>query len=291
MSPPLPSPGQADRLDPIDPAYACYMLALPRAARLAVWTNAWLAGDVPLDTVIAHVTGGDEPHRVVGLPEHPDGTGLTVLLGSLRRSGVARLQLALPAAGDPLGLAGPPTFNEVAVAAGEAAVAVGAPGGLVPQVRPFGPPGDVGNEVTWRWHSEAVAPTDVSTLAEADRELSETLLAAAQELARLDVASWREEATDLLSDLRGSLGADLLPGTLPKRARALVARALRLRAVIELALADDGAALTGADVLARRGALAPLDRCVRRALVAACTALPATAGSGAGSQHAFPPSP
>ena len=41
-------------------------------------------------------------------------------LGELRRLGASGCSLALPAPGDPLGLAGPPAFNAEALEAGEA---------------------------------------------------------------------------------------------------------------------------------------------------------------------------
>ena len=51
----------------------------------------------------------------------------------------------------------------------------------------------------------------------------------------------------------------------------LAARALQALEIVDLALADDGGALTAHDAEARRAALVPLGRAARRALVAAAS--------------------
>jgi hypothetical protein len=55
------------------------------------------------------------------------------------------------------------------------------------------------------------------------------------------------------------------------RAQRMLATALRCRRIVELALADDGGALTAGEAERRRAALVPLDRASRRAVVAACS--------------------
>jgi hypothetical protein len=50
----------------------------------------------------------------------------------------------------------------------------------------------------------------------------------------------------------------------------MTALALRCRRIVEIALADDGGAVTVGETERRRAALLPLDRAARRALVAAC---------------------
>src|SRR4029079_1686646 len=59
-------------------------------------------------------------------------TPLILAMGSLRAAGARSAGLALPVAGDPLGLAGPASFNAVALDVGEAVVVEGADLGLVP---------------------------------------------------------------------------------------------------------------------------------------------------------------
>ena len=105
---------------------------------------------------------------------------------------------------------------------------------------------------------------------EADRTLRASLLESATILAELDVARWRPEVADELMNLghRPSLDAPL--GT-PPRCADLAARGLQGWAISQLALEDDGGAVSAYEIEARRGALQPLERASRRALVAACS--------------------
>ena len=54
-------------------------------------------------------------------------------------------------------------------------------------------------------------------------------------------------------------------------ARLLAARGLQAMEIVELALEDDGGALSSYEIEQRRSALTPLDRAGRRALTAACS--------------------
>jgi hypothetical protein len=47
--------------------------------------------------------------------------------------------------------------------------------------------------------------------------------------------------------------------------------AMRCRTIVDLALDDDGGAVSATEADARRAALAPLDHAARRGLVAACS--------------------
>ena len=51
----------------------------------------------------------------------------------------------------------------------------------------------------------------------------------------------------------------------------LAGRACRRRAIVELAIEDDGARVTAAEMPSARTRCSPLDRAARRALVAACS--------------------
>ena len=248
------------------------MLALPRSARLVVWAGAWLDGAATLDDVVARVHGDDEPHTVTGIPGQAGPSSLGTALGALRAGGAHALRVALPRPGDPHGLAGPPDLNADALAAGEAVLAVGSPTALLPEVQSFGPPGDRGHLVTWTWR-DAATPARGGSIADAERAMSEALLAASWTLARLDVASWRPEIAQLLDDIRSERTGEPLPRTFPPAAQALAARAARLLAVVEAALTDDGAARTAGSAAARREALMPLERTARHALASACNVL------------------
>lgn len=270
------------------------------AIRLVTWANAWLGGQVALDDLVDGVRGGDVSHtfafpepatgRTVppaGRSGPPDpgaardgapgseapapraavGEALPIALamGELRRRGATGLHLALPVAGDPLGLTGPPSTTSLAVDVGQAAVVDGAGIALVPEV--------VGSGVQWT-AVPAVVPAAVSSRAEAERAMSEELIAAARELSALDVARWNPGLPALLAGAGPAQRVQELPPGLDPRRSGLIARASRLRLALSLALAEDGGARTLAESRRRRELLEPLERAVRRAIVAACAPEP-----------------
>lgn len=234
---------------------------LADSVRLALWFSAWCEGRSSLDEVRDEVVDADAAHDVVGLPGQSDAVPLILALGLLRAERATGAGLALPVPGDPAGLGGPPPFNAEALEAGEAVVLRGVDLGLVP-VR-------AGAGVVWRCLA-AHDRRQVPDLAEADTELRAALPRAADELAALDVARWRPEVADELMALRRP--RDLrLPDGMEPRAQRMVALADRCLTIVELALADDGGAITAVEADRRRQALLPLERASRRALVAACT--------------------
>jgi hypothetical protein len=233
-------------------------LALPVSARLAWWGTAWLRGRVVTDLALDAVLGEDATHVVAGLPGVVGSVPLARAFAELRVMGVAGCGLALPEPGDPVGIGGPRELSVAALDAGEAVVAGAV--GLVPR--------RVGAAIEWTAY-----PAELRQLAdvgEADRALRRALQDAATALADLDVARWRPEAADALMDLHHPPSLRPPPGT-PPRCVELAGRALQARAVVELALADDGGALSGAEIAARRAALSPLGAAARRGLVAACS--------------------
>ena len=238
---------------------------LPAAARLAWWGTAWLRGHVAPDLLVDAVVDGDATHlvgglRPLGLSADDAAEGLLLGLGRLRVEGATGLGAAFPVEGDPVGLGGPRSFNDEALEAGEAVVAVDAGLGLVP-VR-------VGAAVTWVAHrAERRQLPDVG---EADRALRAALLETAQTLADLDVARWRPEVADRLMNLRHRSPLDA-PEGVPARCVELAARGLQATEIVDLALEDDGGAVSAFEISARRDALQPLARAGRRALVAACS--------------------
>jgi hypothetical protein len=104
---------------------------LPVSARLAWWGTAWLRGHVVPDLVVDAVLAGDATHMVAGLPGVEGSTSLVRALAELRATGADGVGIALPVAGDPVGLGGPADFNAAALEAGEAALCGGI--GLVPR--------------------------------------------------------------------------------------------------------------------------------------------------------------
>lgn len=224
-------------------------LALPHSAVLAWWLTAWLRGHEQTDHVLDVLAR--DTHLLEG------GSALD-LLAVARASGASYAGLALPVEGDPLGLGGPRDFNAAAMDAGQAVVAGSL--GLVPE--------EQGETVQWR--AVEADRRQLPDVGEADRTLRESLLGAARDLADLEVARWRPEAADALMNLhhRPTVRAPL--GT-PPRCADLAARGLQAWAIVDLALVDDGGALSSYEAERRRGVLQPLGRAARRALVAACS--------------------
>jgi hypothetical protein len=238
--------------------------ALPRSADLAVWFTAWATGQASLDDARDAIVASDTAHHLVGLPGEAEPVPLILALGRLRSAGAVAAGLALPVPGDPLGLAGPPAFNADALEAEEAVVMEGLDAGLVPHV--------AGAGVVWRYH-EATSRRQVPDLAEADTTLRQAVLESANVLADLDVARWRPEIADELMALRRP--ADLpFPSRWDARAVRVASLAARCRTIVDLALEDEGGAVSAAETEARRTALTPLDHAARRGLVAACSSRP-----------------
>ncbi|MXG88765.1 hypothetical protein [Nocardioides flavescens] len=232
---------------------------LPEALRLAWWGTAWLRGHVVADELIDAVVDHDATHLLaVGDEVSP----LAVGLGALRSRGADAVGAAVPAEGDPVGLGGPRAFNDAALEVGQAVVVVDAAGfpvcGLVPE--------RVGAAVTWR--AEPAERRQLPDVGEADRGLRTALLEAAETLARLEVARWRPEVADTLMNLRHRPAPEA-PAGVPARCVELAARGLQALEIVDLALEDDGGAITALEASSRREALVPLGRAGRRALVAA----------------------
>ncbi|MDT3399229.1 hypothetical protein RKE29_21690 [Streptomyces sp. B1866] len=250
------------------------MLDEPRSGRLTAWGNALLAGLVSPDEAADRITGGDSPHRVAGLPGETGQVGLTLALGRLRSLGARGLRAALPIAGHPLGLSGPPEFNARALEAGEAVVAAGVALGLVPEE---------GLEGELVWHCLPVReapPADVPSLGEAERELAEALREATEVLSRLDVAGAGPVTQAALEAYRARAerGREVLAPGYPPRALRVLELAQRVAALVGIAHASDaagrehGAAVSASEMAARAEALRPVERTARRAQVAAYNA-------------------
>lgn len=252
------------------------MLSEPRSGRLAAWGNALLAGLVSPDDAVLAMVGEDAVHRVEGLPGEAAPVGLTLAMGRLRSLGVTGLRVALPAAGHPLGLSGPPAFNARALEAEEAVVGFGAPYGLVPEVYEAGPEGDVHVEVVWHCLPVREAPpADVPSLGEAERELAEALREATEVLSRLDVAGSGPVAEAALDAYRARAerGREVLAPGYPPRAERVLELAQRVGLLVSLAYENGhGGAVSASEIAARGQALRPVERTARRAQVAAYNA-------------------
>lgn len=249
-----------------------------RACLLAAWGTAWLAGRVSADDLLDAVQDTDEPHLVRW---DGDSTGLPLALGRLRAAGVTRLRVALPAPGDPAGLAG--SLGEAALATGAAVLAEDAAVGWVPVVSAHGNDAD-GYTVLVRWDAwplpVSLGPPVEDGVGAAERTLAEAVREAASALARLEVARWRPEFGEVLAGLRhrARTGHPLLalPPGAPSRAQEVVDLAERLRVVVDLARADPaGGAVSGWQARDRDSWLRNLEGAARYATVTAVNSVPA----------------
>lgn len=253
-------------------AYAFPMDGVLRSGRFVAWGNAVLAGLVSPDTAAERICGRD-CHRVLGWAGMAEAT-LPVTLARLRTAGVTGLRLVLPVPGDLLGLPGPSEFNVEALAAGEGVLLDGPDAwGLIPTLPEQNPDECPGTAVQWRAARVNPVPLDGPSLAEAERELAETLRAATDALDALEVARWRPEAADRISAIRSGNGADVLAPGYPSRAHRVLALAQRVSAIAALAADDDGAAFNVAGITGREAELRPLARAARRAQIAAYNAM------------------
>jgi hypothetical protein len=233
---------------------------LPLVVGFALWADAWLKGAASLDDAHDALAGADVVHQVAGLPGQGQEVEPLILgLGRLRGLGAVSARVALPAAGDPVGLAGPPTFNQTALEHGGAVLLPGAGWGLVAV--------ELGSSVTWR---ALPGRTDgpPSDPGEADRGLRATLGSTVTSLADLDVARWSPDAADELMDLRRPPEGSWPPQVGPRAART-IDLGLRCLRVCDLALADAGGARSAGEIAQRQQALGVLSAAARRAVVAA----------------------
>lgn len=251
----------------------------PRSALLACWATAWLTGETSLRELVERVTAHDDGHTVTGL--WVEDLPLEQAVARLRADGVQRLRLVLPAPGDPVGLPGPGAFTKAALLASEGVLALRLDGsgvGLVPHVTSHGTELDgTVTTVSWTAYDVAVAGPDHGPfLHEAEHDLRLGVVEAARALAELDVARWRPEVAEALTDLRRAarhgIDEDELPGSWPPRARQVLVTARELAGVLHLAGEDLGGAVDSHEAEARDLVLRDLARVVRRARVAAYNA-------------------
>ncbi|GLW08921.1 hypothetical protein Misp01_40510 [Microtetraspora sp. NBRC 13810] len=208
--------------------------------------------------------GASPARRGAADPAGPNGgmpaeMPLRRFLAELKIAGLRAFRLALPVAGDPLGLTGPPSFNSAAIEAGEAAIAV-LPRGCVGLIPSQDRRGSSYVGVLWSALEAAPAAPDVPSLAEAEHALTMAMHTATETLASVEGPRQAHPGTALKT-----ADGTLAPGY-PARAHRVAALSARLSSVLRLA---DERGLTSAQVSARGDALRDLDRAVRRARVAA----------------------
>lgn len=276
--------------------------APPVAGVLAAWGSALLGGGPGTGAVapddLLHALGPGTRHYTVPLarPE-PSGSdprwsddeagaaaqaqpglvdevteGLLDLLARWRRAGTTVLGVAFPRPGAVNGQPGPGPLVRSATDAGQCVFALdGYPRwAAVPEVVKHGNALE-GWATTVRWHVTECDPVlaPATQVSEADQGLKLALLDATRALVALDVARWRPELADRLTELRSGRGQAVpLPPGWPGRAARLLTDAHRLQVVLDLALADEGGAVTVAETARRREALSQLSAAVHQAWTA-----------------------
>lgn len=206
---------------------------------------------------VRSVVGSEVAHHVVD-PEDLLGLGgvhavdLAEALPRLSSREADGWLLSLPAPGLLAGLRGPRELNVAALDAGAAVIASTAGVALVPY--------RVGPALQWRLFP-AERPALPADPYEAERALSEAVLAAAGALARLDVAAGTRPDDPLLQ----------LPSGYPNRQRFAADRAIRLLVACEAALGDDGASISSYEADVRSRELRSVRDAARTALCSAVT--------------------
>ncbi len=255
-------------------------LALPRSVVLALWLQEVGAGAAPVRRLLEAVQGDDEPHGVRIADDSAELGGTLSELVAAWASGQRTVAAVLPAPGDPTGV--PSAVSSAATHAGECVLVHTDQGAwaAVPQVEAFGSVYEQGHLVTWEvqrapdWRTTFQG--QVGSLAESESELRVALTQATEALAALDVARWRPDAADAIAALRTGVDPGwALPSGIDGRRVRVLGSAARLRAIVELATADDGGAVNLWQADQRSTALREVDRAARRAMSAATQQQPA----------------
>ena len=237
------------------------------AGLVAVWATAWLSGRASYDEALDALTG-EHAHLVTGMPGSTGAVPLGAALSALRGLGERRLRLVLPVPGDVRGLPALPGLAPAALDAGQAAV--GDRVALVPRPGP-----EVVAWTAFPLDGAAAPPPVEGTLRAASGALDLAVGDAARTLAGLDLARWHPEVPGLLAELAGPRPAPGLPHDHDPLALAVLGRAQRLAAVLDLAMTDaPGGSVNHAQAAARDAALRPLSDAVREAVTAAYNAVP-----------------
>lgn len=242
------------------------LVALPRAAVLALWASTYLRGDLGPDDA-ADMSFG------VGRSGPGDaGVDLFDWMTGLRRLPLAQLRLALPVPGRLAGLVGPPAALPAAIEA-ESAIVVTAAGiadhTLIPVIVPIGHPSGSVSAVSWIRHDAPVGAhvLPAASSGHARQELLLALRRAAEGSVELDLVP--DEPVEA-----ARIPATWISTALPRHVDSGDAHLLVLAArtlLLTRSEIDDGHGHTVhlAEALARRGLLDELHEAARSALVEA----------------------
>lgn len=243
-----------------------HALDLPVSVLLALWAP------LPSSFGCRVVEGSDGAHDVVDGDVGQTGTRAqeTAQAGAVPLSRwleaarpLNRCAAVLPSPADPLpGLA-------LALAEGEAVLLEGGEGSAIEARSVLLVPGGSGASVTWQAHPLARRPGSFDAT-QSRRDVHQATEEAIETLVSLDLARERPELAEVLTDLVTAVADPrLLPPSLDGRRRDLLERSLRLTAICELALEDDGAAATANTAGRRHEVLRRLLVTARRGVSAA----------------------
>ncbi|MEI6621455.1 MAG: hypothetical protein WCP28_06080 [Actinomycetes bacterium] len=247
---------------------------VPRAAVLAPWWNCWVIGACSADDLIDAMAGFGR-HHVVDVRARTE--PLIVGLAQLRAAGRAPMagetigrpalaRVVLPVPGDPLGLPGPTTFNQLAVQAGQSVVLESTATALIPNTA-------AGSTL---WTTHAVDPDRHTAAAvdpsEASRAIAQAMLQATQTLGALGPLDSRDEVGRSLHDLDRALELLRLPPSLPPGQARTATTAARVLGIVSIAAASQRSATTGFGQDQVTDSLLSLARTARHTLAAACNA-------------------
>jgi hypothetical protein len=152
---------------------------------------------------------------------------------------------------------------------------------LVPRVVTHGPAVEGGLEsVHWELSRGTRNPAPPTGLRAAELALADAIRTTTATLVDLDIAGARPEVLAVLRDRGAQPPGPALPPGYPPSAHALLARAVRLAGMLQLAARDDGVAVSAGEVTHRAAALRGLHAAVRRAYEAIFDAIDPA--------HAFP---
>jgi hypothetical protein len=228
------------------------------ALRMTVNLNAVLNQQLPLEQAVAAVVGPDVAHHLVDPEDILDldpvrATSLGQAFGPLAAREPESWVLALPSPGSLGSLRGPKSLNQAALDVGEAVIGIG--GGIA--LVPF----RVGQAVQWRLFA-AERPFAPPVPYDAERQLNEAVITAAQTLTSLDVAAG--------SRPRDTTTVTLASGYSPRQ-HATAARAARLITACDAALLSDGGAISAFEADARIRELRTVRAAAAQALCAAAS--------------------
>ncbi len=211
----------------------------PRLTSAALWVGGWLRATAAPDDVLGSLPALAPDAPAVARLDGAPPVGLAELLGHLRAQSATQAWLLLPRPGRTLGWPAKVTGTPVP------AILVSAAPGLLGMLRH--------DRAGWAWDSVAddsalaVVRAGMLSARAAARSLAEVVTDAAADLERLglDRAATRRSAHAWQGPL------DVLPRGLDPQVAALVTRIAVLRDSLELALVEDGAAVTAAEARTR----------------------------------------